>query len=102
VTFIGGATHFDNHKDLWKNIFTHVVNGEVKNVYSKQDRILHLYSICKLQANPIGRVPVNQIPQFQNFDISKNVITGSLNGMGHTHYMNKGVLQELFMNVDLR
>ena len=55
VTIMGGATHFSKNKKKWNSIFTNIVNGQVKNVYSTSDRILHLYTISELDFKPVGR-----------------------------------------------
>ena len=52
---MGGATHFNKNKKKWNRIFTNIVNGQVKNVYSKSDRILLLYTISELDFKPAGR-----------------------------------------------
>ena len=54
VTFLGGATHFTDDQDLWKLIFSKVVNGQLKNIFSKGDQVLKLYKFAKRQ-EPIGR-----------------------------------------------
>ena len=36
-----------------------------------------------------------------NFDITENVITSKIHGMGHTDYMDYYVQQELYFNIDL-
>ena len=37
VTFLAGATHFTKDQDLWRLIFSRVVNGKISNVFSKGD-----------------------------------------------------------------
>jgi len=81
VTLLGGATHFTKTPAKWKQILSNVVNGQVKNVYSKADRILQLFSVSELQLNPIGRNPIlfgsepDEEQLVQNFDITKHIIS---------------------------
>ena len=79
-------------------MFRDVVNGEVNNVYSKADYILHLYSLSSQVLNPIGRSPID-LPHVNNFDITKNVISDHLNGVGHTNYMEMSTLLEICANI---
>jgi hypothetical protein len=78
---LGGATHFTKNPTKWKQIFLNVINGQTKNVYSKADRILHLFSVSELQLNPIGRNPIKfgsepeEEQLVQNFDITKHIIS---------------------------
>jgi len=37
----------DKTKELWSNILSSVVAGEIRNVYTKKDLILILYSLCE-------------------------------------------------------
>ena len=37
----------DKSKELWSNILSTVVAGEIRNVYTKKDLILFLYSLCE-------------------------------------------------------
>ena len=55
VTFLAGATHFTKNTSKYKRIFKHLVNGQVKNVYSKGDAILHLFTVSERVLNPLGR-----------------------------------------------
>jgi hypothetical protein len=57
VTFLAGATHFTKDHDLWRLIFSRVVNGKISNVFSKGDSILKLYKFAK-KKKPIGRSPI--------------------------------------------
>jgi hypothetical protein len=45
---MAGATHFSKNIDKYKDIFKYTVNGQTKNVYSKGDLVLHLYSLSEL------------------------------------------------------
>ena len=50
VTFMGGAVdRIDRPKsrELWAQILSSILSGEVKNVYTKKDLILLLYSMCE-------------------------------------------------------
>jgi hypothetical protein len=50
-----GAAHFEQDIYEWETIFTKVVGGEIKNMFSTGDRILQVYqSICKVNES-IGR-----------------------------------------------
>jgi hypothetical protein len=40
VTLLAGASYYDETDKKWEEIFNTVVGGEIKNVYSKGDRIL--------------------------------------------------------------
>ena len=57
VTFMGGAIdRLDREKTraLWSNILSSVVPGQIRNVYTKKDLILILYSICEIDES-VGR-----------------------------------------------
>ena len=57
VTFMGGAIdRLDREKtrSLWSNILSSVVPGQIRNVYTKKDLILILYSICEIDES-VGR-----------------------------------------------
>lgn len=54
VTFIGGAAHFSKNDMKYEQMFN-LVNGNIKNVYSKDDWILIFYIICERNLHPIGR-----------------------------------------------
>ena len=58
VTLLGGACHFSKNKRKYKEIFLYIVNGSLKNVYSRNDRILYLYMVSELCLNSIGRNPI--------------------------------------------
>ena len=48
ITFLGGAVDKldkDKHKQLWMRILSSQVPGQVKNVYTKKDAILLLYTV---------------------------------------------------------
>ena len=46
VTFLGGATYICSNKlDLWSNILSTTVNGNIKNAYTCKDVILLLYTM---------------------------------------------------------
>ena len=40
VTLLAGASHYEKNQEKWENIFNSVVGGEIKNGYSKGDKIL--------------------------------------------------------------
>ena len=42
----------------YSRIFSSVVNGRVKNVYSTYDRMLYLFEMNAFQGFPIGRHPI--------------------------------------------
>ena len=97
---MGGATHFSKNISKYEQILRTVVNGEFKNVYSKNDNILYLYSLSEMVMNSAGRNQI-KIDGVQNFDISSNVISKRLKNFGHTDYMDETVLMELFLNINL-
>jgi hypothetical protein len=45
---MAGATHFTKNFGKYKDIFKYTVNGQTKNVFSKGDFVLHLYSLSEL------------------------------------------------------
>ena len=47
----------------YENIFNFIVNGQTKNIFSKNDRILYLYCISQLTTEPIGRNPIYISPR---------------------------------------
>ena len=50
VTFMGGAIDRldrDKTKLLWSGILSTIIAGEIKNVLTKKDLVLLLYSICE-------------------------------------------------------
>ena len=57
VTFLAGAaSRFDKDdraKEYWARVFSAVVNGVIRNVYTKVDKILHFYRLCE-HRDPIG------------------------------------------------
>ena len=57
VTLLGGASHYDNNKQKWKNIYLNIVNGTLKNVHSDYDRALQAYTASEKQF-AIGRNPI--------------------------------------------
>ena len=77
-----------------------IVCGQFKNVYSKNDNILYLYSLSEMVINSAGRNEI-KLDGVQNFDVSKNVISKRLKNFGHTDYMDETVLMELFLNISL-
>ena len=106
---MGGAVEFRKNKRKWAFILSNVVNGSVKNVFSKQDRLLHLYSLCEISVaagrNEIVILEDENDPNsnlVSNFDISKNVISSQQSGVGHLNYMKEPVLKELFLNIGLQ
>lgn len=40
VTLLAGASHYEKNQEKWENVFNSVVDGEIKNAYSKDDKIL--------------------------------------------------------------
>lgn len=58
VTFFAAATHFRKNLDKYRRIFRYMVNGQAKNVYSKGDYVLHLYTLCEIVWDPLGRNPL--------------------------------------------
>ena len=52
---MAAATHFTKNIDKYKDIFKYTVNGQTKNVFSKGDLVLHLYSLSELQFCSLGR-----------------------------------------------
>ena len=58
VTFFAGATHFRKNVEKYRRLFQYMVNGQAKNVYSKGDYVLHLYTMCEIQLDPLGRNPL--------------------------------------------
>lgn len=112
VTFMGAAAQFKKNKSNWRRIITNVVNGEFKNVHSQHDLILKLYQFCcseHFSDNPAGRKRVvleaHDDPAkaaVVNIDISNNVVSKKLSGMGHTDYMNPFNLMELCLNIGLK
>ena len=54
ITFMAGAIDKmdrDKTKELWAEIFSTTVPGQIKNVYTKKDMILMMYSICETDAS---------------------------------------------------
>ena len=45
---------------------------------------------------------IHQPRTVYNFDISLNVVSGHLKGMGHKNYMNPQAMLEIFLNIDLK
>ena len=79
---MGGAVQFSKNIQKYANMFKKVVNGSIKNVFSKHDQILILYMISTGNTHPIGREPMEIDNMIQNIDVSNN-ITAQLIGMGH-------------------
>ncbi|TNV83117.1 hypothetical protein FGO68_gene11458 [Halteria grandinella] len=79
VTFLGGATSFDSTKEsLYENVFSNIVAGQIVNVYSEWDQILHLYWIAQSRT-AIGKKEI--FNQSQRNMIAKNgvvVTTGEM------------------------
>ena len=51
VTFMGGAIDRpdkEKTRELWAEIFSSTVSGQISNVYTKKDLILLLYSLCEV------------------------------------------------------
>ena len=104
---MGGATHFNKNKKKWNRIFSNIVNGQVKNVFSKADRILLLYSVSELDFKAAGRHRIKlgeEDPDevVENYDITKNIVSEKLEGMGHTNYMKFTNSIEIYANIDLK
>lgn len=109
VTFLAGACHFSKNLGKYKDVFASTVNGQVKNVYSKFDRMLFLYERSDFLASPIGRhaIELDEDEEtatglVQNYDVSHCFSSKRLSGgMGHLNYMERVLQMEILIDVDL-
>ena len=55
VTFMGGAIERLDKDEArlhkWSTILSEIVNGEIRNVYTKKDAILVLFQICEVASS---------------------------------------------------
>ena len=94
---MGGVVEFKKNLEKWEFITQHLINGQFKNVRSKNDRILYLYSLSELSVSA-GRNNL-ELGHCQNFDLSK---LPSGMKLGHMDYMKETVLQEVLQTIDLK
>ena len=81
-----------------------IINGQFKNIYSKNDQVLYLYSLSEFVRKSAGRnkVDFGDERYVRNYDVSKNVVSKRLKGMGHLDYMDEIILMEILLNIDFR
>ena len=104
VVIMGGASHYVKNLSKYKNISTMIINGQFKNIYSKNDQVLYLYSLSEFVRKSAGRnkVDFGDERYVRNYDVSKNVVSKRLKGMGHLDYMDESILMEILLNIDFR
>ena len=122
---LGGAAHLDKNKEKYKRLFTNVVNGEAKNVFSTGDTVLLLYMVSEAAWHPLGRNRVricraeaeDQQEEsrqkkhvryahdlVQSFDITSSIVTRSIGGgqVSHSDYSNSRIQAEIFERIQFK
>ena len=101
---MGGASHYVKNISKYKHMTQTIINGQFKNIYSKNDNVLYLYSLSEFVKSSAGRniVDFGDKKYVQNYNVSKNVVSKRLKGLGHLDYMDETVLMEILLNIDLR
>ena len=104
VVIMGGASHYVKNISKYKHMTQTIINGQFKNIYSKNDNVLYLYSLSEFVKSSAGRniVDFGDKKYVQNYNVSKNVVSKRLKGLGHLDYMDETVLMEILLNIDLR
>ena len=85
VYLIAGATTIkEEKKEIYRKIFSNIINGKIVNAYSMKDIVLsNLYTYAR-NKKPIGNSKLN----LGDFEKLKNIDFTNLN-MGHTDYRKK-------------